>query len=175
MTSSDARGQDYLPLTLTAVTPEAALQPNAPVHITLAIENTSGRTLKFPLQEKDVNGKPLPYPAGLTIRLVDREGRVLTENDESRDEWWSWYLTWPQVMLARKASKDRITMKPGQRIERTVNLEEILGGLDALNGKLPAGTYTVQFALRGLKSNELTIDVGDTRTRLRRTDRRKKP
>src|SRR5687768_7856379 len=74
----------YAPLTLTATTERTAFAPDEPVPVTLKIENTSGKKLKFQFQERDVQDKLLPYPAGLTVRVVDADGIVLTENDESR-------------------------------------------------------------------------------------------
>jgi hypothetical protein len=167
-----AQGGTYTPLTLTAETPKSAFADKESVTVKLAVENTSGKKLRFSFQEKDVLGKPLPYPAGLTVRVVDSQGQVLTQNDESRDEWWSSYLTLPSVTLARKASKDRLTLDPGDRIERTVDLRQVLGGLESIEGDLPAGSYTIQFALKGMKSNELQIDVGDARQRLNRPRRK---
>ena len=173
--TGDAQSRPYAPLTLSATAGADRFEAKSAVPVTLAIENTSGKKLKFAFQEKDVNGKPLPFPADLTVRVVDGAGRVITENDESKDEWWSVYHTWPSVIFARKASKDRVTLDPGERVERTIDLHQILEGLETESGDLPAGTYVVQFALKGMTSNELTIDIGDVRTRLRRTDRRRRP
>jgi hypothetical protein len=140
---------------------DPVVRPGAPIMTVITLRNTGATKLKPVFQERDAQGRVLPYPVGLTARVIDESGRILTENDVSKDEWWSWYYTWPSVNLVLKESKSRLNLKPGRQIVRTVDLNKILDGNEALANGFPAGTYTVQFTLNGLRSNQVTLQITD--------------
>ena len=158
------------PIELTAAAQHPVVSEGAVIPIILTIKNTSAKKLRPVVQDRDANGQVLPYPAGLTVMVKDSSGRILTENDVSKDEWWSWYYTWPQVTLVRKDSKNRVTLRPGKQIVRTVDLATMLGGAPSLADGLPGGVYTVQFSLNGVRSNEIQLEV-EPASRPRRTSR----
>jgi hypothetical protein len=130
-----------------------------PIRAVLTLRNSGGRKLKPIFQERDAQGRPLPYPYGLTVRVLGDGGRILTENDVSKDQWWSWYYTWPQVNLVRKASKNRVDLKPGKEIVRTIDIAKVLEGCAFAVDGVPPGEYVIDFTLNGLRSNQVTLRV----------------
>lgn len=151
-----------------AVSAAPSVAVGDPIVVSYELRNTGNKTVRYMFQERDGTGAVLPYPTKLTVRLEDATGRVLTENETSKDAWWSSYYTLPQALLVRRKA-DRVTIKPGKTLERTVELGKMLEGLEGVPAPLPPGSYALQLALNGERSNvvhfEVTGDAGSTRTR----------
>ena len=126
--------------------------------ITVAVAVKGGSSpSSIHLKDHDKYHGTLDYPTSIAIRVVDEQGRVLTTNDLSHDDWWSRYYLWSTLFADMPG--DVIELSPGEEVIRIVPIDQVLLGCPSLDGGLRPGHYAVQLRVDGVLSNELGIDV----------------
>ena len=141
---------------------EASLRtPDAPVLLHYAIVNDSDLDATIVIKESGYRHETYDYPANLCARVRGSDGMSLTSNGPS-DCWSSFSLSSSAFV---PTPEDRVTLRAHERIDRTVDLLEVLVGCPTLPDGLPAGQYTVTLMLDGLTSNGLTLSIGRRRAR----------
>lgn len=122
--------------------------------------NVSDKKQELTLKDHDPYFGDLNCPVGLTARVWDVQGTLLTKTQYIEDGWW-----WNRMLGSRgymMQPGDTITLKPGEQVVRLVPLDIIVGSCPNFPKGVVAGTYTVQFRLSGNEeylSNKLEIEV----------------
>jgi len=134
------------------------------ISIRCVIRNVSRRPQLVELKDHDAYHGTLRYPVGITAKVVRESGEVLTQNeiDRSGEGWWSQYFVWSTTFNPRMPG-DTITIPPGEVVIRLIPLDQVIEMHPNLRSGLRSGTYTVQLRLHLIKSNSLTIRIGQPR------------
>jgi hypothetical protein len=128
------------------------------ISIRCTFRNTGNKKVTFLLADHDDYHGTMPYPAFMQARVIDAYGVVLTKTIDSRDGWWTSYITHSDSF--NEMPGDRITLKPKESVVRIVPLRSVLAGLPGMReGSLAAGEYKVQLRLDEIVSNEMKIKI----------------
>jgi hypothetical protein len=136
-----------------------------PIPIQLIVTNHGPASAEVRLKDHSKEGGQEPL-WGIAARVSDKTGRLLTrdEHDVHGDDWWSPPVTDLCVGKDCEMPGDRVSIPPGQTVQRMTELGALIAncpgltrGLDHI--QLPAGTYTVQLSLNGLVSAPIQIVV----------------
>lgn len=126
-----------------------------PISIHCVWKNIGNQPCSLFLKDHDSYHGTLDYPIGISAKVIDNNGKVLTQSNHG--EWWSWYYLWST--LFKEMPGDVITLKPGEEVIRIVPLDVILRGLEAIPEGLTEGTYKVTLKYGELISNQLEIKL----------------
>ena len=128
-----------------------------PIAIKTVIRNTGKSPRRVRLDDHDEYHGTRPFPDGTYARIRDSNGTVLTRNDSTNDDWWSFEIL--QSTLSQEMPGDAVTIPPGEEVVRIIPLDRVLLGCKRLPYGLRRGTYMVQLSLCGIVSNELKLQV----------------
>ncbi|MCI5133409.1 MAG: hypothetical protein D3904_18320 [Candidatus Electrothrix sp. EH2] len=141
---------------------------DAPIPIQLEISNKTARKTDVTLDEHYRDGRPHRL-WGVKVRVRDAEENMLTQNGLSRPElrdWWTFGYLHSDVDVCTigvdchlSDDIDTVTLAPGEKVQRIVNLDWFLLGAPLLHGPLPPGRYSLEVKLNKMTSNSLEILV----------------
>jgi len=100
--------------------------------------NISKKSVSLLLKDHDSYHGQLDYPFGITIKITNSKGVVLTET-QFGGEWWNNQAYWSQT--SNLMPGDIITLKPNKRVIRSFKVDDILMGLTSKQAedKAPRG------------------------------------
>ena len=130
-----------------------------PIYIKCIWTNSNTDAITIFLKDHDEYHGTLEYPLGIGIKVENEDGKVLTKNSISPDEFWSYYYLWSTTFEPIMPG-DSITLKPGEKLSRLIPINVILTGLpDLKSGNLDLGEYDIQIVHNGVYSNNLKINI----------------
>jgi hypothetical protein len=134
-----------------------AYHEGGPISIRSVFVNAGAKQQSIVLSDHDDYSGTLPFPVGVRAKVWDSLGKVLTENDNSDEGWWtSYYLS---ASTYEEKPGDKILLKPGEKVVRIIPLDIMLRGCKGFPNGVLSGRYTVQLSIEGITSNKTEIMI----------------
>ncbi len=128
-----------------------------PISLRCTFVNISAHPQDIVLSDHNDYSGTLPFPVGLVARVWDSSGELITENEISKEGWWSSYYGSSGVFFEKPG--DRIRLAPKDKVIRIVPLDMVLRGCKALPDGLKAGRYSVQLSINNMLSNKIELII----------------